>query len=68
MDNQTFNKTKRELNRQYAEIFGEIPCIQDYSCTRDEFIDALNTAIISNVKIDKLLKRSGKVLDKNSLV
>lgn len=68
MDNQTFNKIKRELNKQYAEIFGEIPCIQNYSCTREEYIEALETAINGNLKIDKLLKPIGKVLDKNSLI
>lgn len=45
MDNHSFNVQIRPLNVKYRNIFGEIPRITDYSCTRDEYITALESAI-----------------------
>ena len=41
MDNHSFNMQIRSLNIEYRNIFGEIPRITDYSCSRDEYITAL---------------------------
>ncbi len=67
MDNKEFNAKKRVLNKEYAAIFGTIPCMQDYSCTREEYLEALKTAIQNNCQIDKLLKKVGKPINNGSL-
>lgn len=45
MDNHSFNTLIRPLNIEYCKIFGEIPRITDYSCSRDEYITSLESAI-----------------------
>lgn len=45
MDNHSFNMQIRPLNIEYRKIFGEIPRITDYSCSREEYIMALENAI-----------------------
>ena len=57
MDDKTFHARLRELNKQYFELFGEIPCISDYSCTRDEYIDAMKEAIQKRKKLSDYLKK-----------
>lgn len=61
MDNHSFNLLIRPLNIEYCRIFGEIPRITDYSCSRDEYIAALKNAI-KNRKIlaDILLSRKNQ--------
>ena len=68
MDNLLFNKEKRILNKQYAEIFGVVPCMQGFDCSREEYIDALKRAIDSKTKIEALLPKSVKPIDKDSLI
>ena len=45
MDNKTFNSECRRLNQLYFGIFGYIPCSQDYSCSRETYIAAMEKAI-----------------------
>ncbi len=68
MDNLTFNKTKRQLNKEYRELFGVIPCMQDFRCSREEYVEALKKAIENKTEIEKLLPAVGKPMDKNSLI
>lgn len=68
MDNNTFNSKKRALNKAYFEIFGVIPCIQDFSCTREEYLEALNAAIKTKTEVEKLLPLAGKPINKDALI
>lgn len=45
MDNHSFNMLIRPLNIEYRKIFGEIPRITNYSCSREEYVAALKAAI-----------------------
>lgn len=55
MDNHSFNLLIRPLNIQYRDIFGEIPRITDYSCSRDEYVAALKNAIDSEQPLSNIL-------------
>lgn len=55
MDNHSFNMQIRPLNIEYRKIFGEIPCITDYSCSRDEYILALKQATENFIPLNKIL-------------
>lgn len=52
MDELTFNKNLRPLNRAYYELFGVVPCMQGFDCTRDEYVNALKEALETNKKIE----------------
>ncbi len=43
-------------HKQYKEIFGYIPCIDDFSCTRTEYNIALLKAIKEQKEITEYLK------------
>lgn len=62
-----FNKSIRELNKQYRTLFGSIPCIQNFSCTRENYIAALRKAVEDKVKIETLLNKAMAPSDKNVL-
>lgn len=55
MDNHSFNMRIRPLNIEYRRIFGEIPRITDYSCSRDEYITALEHAIKDKLPLSDVL-------------
>lgn len=55
MDNVTFNKQVRPLNIRYKDTFGHIPRITDYSCTREEYIEALKTSLESKKPLGSIL-------------
>lgn len=55
MENQEFNKLVRALNVKYRDIFGSIPCITDYSCTREEYLNAMQSAVEKRIPISSLL-------------
>ena len=57
MDNKQFHLLTKELNLEYRELFGYIPRIIDYSCTREEYINALNEAVTSKKELSVYLKR-----------
>lgn len=52
MDCMTFNRFLIQLNRAYRDIFHEIPCIQNYSCDQDEYVEALKKSIETGKPID----------------
>lgn len=68
MDGTTFNKKKRQLNKTYFEVFGVVPCMQGFDCTREEYLDALNAAIKTRTEIEKLLPLAGEPIDKDALI
>lgn len=55
MDSIKFGKKCRPYNIQYCELFGYVPCRQDYSCTQDEYFAALLKAIETKVELKELL-------------
>lgn len=57
MDNKEFNKSLRIKNKQYMEIFGYIPCITDYACTREEYMEALNYSIANKHVLEFYIRK-----------
>lgn len=57
MDNHLFNMQIRPLNIEYRKIFGEIPRITDYSCSRDEYIAAMKASLETRVPLETTLIR-----------
>ena len=51
MTNAEFNAQVRPLNIQYKELFQEIPCIADYACSREEFLQAMQKAVETKQEI-----------------
>ena len=51
MDIYEFGKLCQPLNKKYKELFGYIPHQMDYSCTREEYIEALSLAISEQKEI-----------------
>lgn len=55
-----FGKLCRPYNKQYRDLFGYVPCPDDYSCNQDEFFKALKQSIEQKVPIDTFLKESAE--------
>lgn len=55
MDNHSFNLLIKPLNIEYRKIFGDIPRITDYSCSRDEYVAALKNAIQNKQPLSDIL-------------
>ena len=59
MNSFEFGMTCKPFNIAYRELFNEIPVYDNYACTQEEYLEALEKAIADEVRIDKLLiKRS----------
>lgn len=63
MDNAMFNKLVRPLNIQYRDTFGHIPRIIDYSCTREEYLEAMKVSIESKKPLGDILTKRGHQFD-----
>jgi len=50
-----FGKACRPYNKAYKELFGIIPCPENFACNRDAFFDALKKAIDTKTEIDKIV-------------
>ena len=55
MDEYQFFAQLRPFNIKYREIFGYIPNISDYSCNRDEYLEALKKSIENKVEISEYI-------------
>ena len=63
-----FSEATREYNKQYRALFGYIPSIKDYSCTQEEYIEALITAVREKQELHCFLLKYGNPLGMNSEV
>lgn len=63
MDSITFGKTCKPYNALYKELFGVVPCPDDYACNRDEFLKALIQAVESKTNIDQIVPLRAKNTD-----
>jgi len=52
MDDYLFYQKIKPLNKKYFELFGCIPSIHDYSCSRVEFVRSLEQAVTERKSID----------------
>ena len=55
MDSIEFGKKCRPYNIQYRDLFGYVPCREDYSCSQEEFFEALLKSIETKKDINMYL-------------
>ena len=55
MDSIEFGKKCRTYNIQYRDLFGYVPCREDYSCSQEEFLEALLKSIETKKDINMFL-------------
>lgn len=55
MKNEEFNIAVKPLNIKYRDRFGVIPRITDFSCTRTEYLEAMETAVKNEKPLEDLL-------------
>lgn len=55
MDSIEFGKKCRPFNIQYRDLFGYVPCREDYSCSQEEFLEALLKSIETKKDINMFL-------------
>lgn len=57
MNSIEFGKKCRPYNIQYRDIFGYIPCREDYKCTQEEYFNALIKAIETKTEISTFVSK-----------
>ena len=57
MNSIEFCKKCRPYNIQYRDIFGYVPCPDNYNCGQDEYFDALLKAIETKKDISTLIPK-----------
>ena len=62
MNSIEFGKKCRPYNIKYRNLFGYIPCIDDYKCSQETFFDALLKAIEERCEITEFLEKRNKML------
>lgn len=67
MNNTLFNKEKKKLNKEYYTVFNKIPCIQMFSCSREEYLNAMREAIKTKTPIEHYLQKVSSPIEKSSL-
>lgn len=55
MKNAEFNNAVRPLNIKYRDRFGAIPCITDFSCTREEYLEPMEMAVKNGKPLEDML-------------
>lgn len=55
MNSIEFGKACQPYNKTYKDLFGHIPCPEDFACNRDEFLDALKEAIETKTEIERII-------------
>lgn len=68
MNSVEFGKKLRPYNKQYKELFGYVPSREKYSCSQEEYFEALLKAIETRMDIEFLLtKKTFDETDPNKL-
>ena len=57
MTSKEFSIKCRPHNLKYRELFGAVPCPQDYAGSQDEFFNALVKAIETTTPIENMLRK-----------
>jgi len=65
MTSKEFSIKCRPYNLKYRDIFGDIPCPQDYTGTQDGFFKALTSAVEERKPISEYLKKTTIPLGEN---
>ena len=57
MNSVKFGKKCRPYNLQYKDIFGYVPCRNDYRYNQDEYFNALLKSIETNRELDSFIQK-----------
>ena len=57
MNSIEFGKKCRPYNIQYRDLFGYVPCCEEYRCNQDEYFQALVTAIETKTELSEILTK-----------
>ena len=57
MNSVEFGKKCRPYNIQYKNIFGYVPCRSDYTCSQDEYFNALLKAIKTKCELSTIIPK-----------
>lgn len=60
MNSIEFGKKCRPYNIQYRDIFGYVPCRDDYNCSQDEYFQALLKAIETKCELFTIVPKKNK--------
>ena len=55
-----FGKKCEPYLKRYKEIFGYIPCVDDYKCSQEEYFDALLKAIETKCELSNIIPKKNK--------
>lgn len=61
MNSVEFGKKCRPYNIQYKDIFGYVPCRNDYNCSQDEYFNALLKAIETKCELSTIIPQKTKI-------
>lgn len=62
MDSIEFGKKCRLYNIQYRDIFGYVPCRDEYGCSQEEYFQALLKAVETHTELHNIVPKKNKVL------
>jgi hypothetical protein len=69
MNSKDFAKICQQLNIKYRDLFGEVPCPDDYIYEdQQKYIETLKKSIETNKPIGECLKKKNKKLDTDILL
>lgn len=57
MNSIEFNKKCQPFNLEYRDLFGYVPCKDDYICSRDEYLETLMKAVREQKELETFLKK-----------
>lgn len=57
MNSIEFGKMCRPYNIKYRDIFGYVPCRDDYKCSQEEYFDALQKAVENQCEISEYVPK-----------
>jgi hypothetical protein len=57
MNSIEFGKKCRPYNIQYRDLFGYVPCHEEYRCNQEEYFQALVTAIETKKELSEILTK-----------
>ena len=68
MNTAEFNAECRKRNKVYREIFGCIPRVTDYVCTREEYIASMDKSIKTGEPLEHFMQKKGAPLSPDALL
>lgn len=61
MNSVEFGKKCRPYNIQYKNIFGYVPCRNNYACSQDAYFNALLKAIETKCELSTIITKKTKI-------